>query len=384
MEFTVFTLAMTVFWVSIFVKIISSLRKHMTAWKYFSIYPLLLLLMFCILRVIFPLELPFTTIIRSRKFLPLIQRILYTPFYNIHGIGITVFHIILAIWMFRTGIILIKQANSYLHFRHTVNMLPETKDKHLYDVLDRARAGNLNGIKIKVHKSFRSPAIIGFIHPVIIMPEIELSDDQLLGIFIHEVSHFKLKHPVIKFIAEIIQACFWWNPLFRTLSAEVAHALEMHSDKMVCSRLDKKQLEAYLQGILSVLENMNKKEKLVSCCCSLVEENDSDKLKQRFEMILKYGYQNRQRLSFLTILLVLAVFVLSYGFVIQPYGEPTSEDYGSGTMELDNDTTYYYIKTENGYELYDDSGQYIATLENITGNFSTNIKSLETKEDTKK
>lgn len=365
MEFTVFTLAMTVFWVSIFVKIISSLRKHMTAWKYFSIYPLLLLLMFCILRVIFPLELPFTTIILSKKLLPPVQRFLYTPFCNIGEIGITIFHIILGIWALRTGIILVKQAKAYLHFRHTVDMLPETKDMHLYEILNRACAGNLKDIEIKVHKSFRSPAIIGFIHPVIIMPDIELNDEQLLGIFIHEISHYKLKHHVIKLITEIIQACFWWNPLFRTLSAEVAHALEMHSDKMVCSRLDQKQSEEYLQGIIKVLKNVQNKDNFSSCGCSLVEENDSEKLKQRFEMILNHGYQSKKKISFLMLLLLLAIFVLSYGFVIQPYVEPTLEDYDSGTMKLDDDTTYYYIRTDNGYELYDASDQFIDIVKEV-------------------
>ena len=122
MEMTVFTLAMTVFWVSIFVKIISFLRKRMADMKYFSIYPLLLLLMLCILRVIFPLELPFTTIIRSKKLLPPVQIFLCTPFCNIFGFDIAVFHMILGIWGLGTGIILIKHAKAYLLFRHAVNI----------------------------------------------------------------------------------------------------------------------------------------------------------------------------------------------------------------------------------------------------------------------
>ncbi|MCM1257863.1 MAG: M56 family metallopeptidase [Roseburia sp.] len=383
MEFTVFTLAMTVFWVSIFVKIISSLRKQMTSWKYFSIYPLLLLLMFCILRVIFPLELPFTTIILSKKLLPPVQRFLYTPFYSVVEIDITLFHIILGIWAIGTGVILIKQAREYLHFRHTVDLLPESNDMRLYEILDKARAGNLKEIKIKIHKSFRSPAIIGFVHPVIIMPKIELNDDQLLGIFIHEVSHYKLKHHVIKLITEIIQACFWWNPIFRTLSAEVTHALEMHSDKMVCSRLDKRQLNEYLQGILKVMEIMKKEKHTVSCGCGLVEDDDDEKIQQRFEMILNNGYQSKEKISFLTILLILGVFVLSYGFVVQPYVEPTLDDIDTGAMILEGGDPCYYVKTENGYEVYDISGQYIDTVESITDSFSTNLKPLEIKEDIK-
>lgn len=383
MEMTVFTLAMTVFWVSIFVKIISFLRKRMADMKYFSIYPLLLLLMLCILRVIFPLELPFTTIIRSKKLLPPVQIFLCTPFCNIFGFDIAVFHMILGIWGLGTGIILIKHAKAYLLFRHAVNIFPDTTNIHLYEILDKTYAGDLNGIKIKIHKSFQSPAIIGFIHPVIIMPDIELNDDQLFGIFLHEVSHYKLKHNMIKLISEIIQACFWWNPMFRTLSAEVAHALELHSDKMVYSRLDQRQLGEYLQGIIKVLRNVNGEENLAFCGCSFVEETDSDKLKQRFKMILINDYQSNNKTSFLMIPLILVVFLLSYSFVVQPYIESIPDDYGN-TLEILDSNSYYFIESNNGYDLYDYSNKFVTTIENPQDECFKELKIYENMEDAKK
>lgn len=58
MDFTVFSFAMAVVWTGIFAKLISILRKRMSVLQYFSVYPLLILLLFCILRIILPLELP--------------------------------------------------------------------------------------------------------------------------------------------------------------------------------------------------------------------------------------------------------------------------------------------------------------------------------------
>ena len=63
------------------------------------------------------------------------------------------------------------------------------------------------------------------------------------------------------------------------------------------------------------------------------------------------------------ILLILAVFVLSYSFVIQPHSEPTSEFYDSGTITSYDGNTYNFVRTENGYELYDASGQFIGITE---------------------
>lgn len=161
MELTVFTVAITVFWVSIFVKIIASLRKQMAALKYFSIYPLLFLLMLCIIRVIFPLELPFTVIVESEKILPPVQHFLCTPFTIICGADITVFRVILGIWILGAAVILAKQLHSAHRFRHIVDILPAAKDKRLYHILDKANSGKLKTFDIKIHKYFQSPAVIG-------------------------------------------------------------------------------------------------------------------------------------------------------------------------------------------------------------------------------
>lgn len=370
MEMTVFTLAMTVFWVSIFVKIISSLRKRMAEMKYFSIYPLLLLLMLCILRVVFPLGLPFTILIKSEKILPLIQHFLCTPFTTVCGIDITIFRVVLWIWALGAIIISVLQINASLHFRHIVELLPASKDRRLYNILDKANSGKLRTVDIKIHKCFRSPAVMGFFHPVILLPEMEFSDDQLFGIFVHEMSHFRFRHQIIKLIAECIRICFWWNPIFHSLSGEVAHALEMHADKIVCSRLTHTQRAEYCRGITKVLENISQKSYPSLSECSLVEESDDDKLTQRFRMMLNNGYQNNQKFPLLMIILILTVFVLSYSFVIQPHSEPTSEFYDSGTITSEDGNIYSFVKTKDGYEWYDGSGQYITTVKNLEDFFN--------------
>lgn len=362
MELTVFTVAITVFWVSIFVKIIASLRKQMAALKYFSIYPLLFLLMLCIIRVIFPLELPFTVIVESEKILPPVQHFLCTPFTIICGADITVFRVILGIWILGAAVILVKQLHSAHRFRHIVDILPAAKDKRLYHILDKANSGRLKTFDIKIHKFFQSPAVIGIFHPVILLPEMEFSDDQLFGIFLHEISHFKFRHQIVKLIAECIRVCFWWNPIFRTLSDEVAHALEMHSDKMVCSKLNQRQRLEYCKGITRVIENRNRFSYPALYGCGLVEENSNDKLAQRFHMILGNGYQNNKKFPLLMMLLIFAVFLSSYSFVVQPRSEPALEFYDSGVVNLEDGNSYYYEKTENGYEWYDSSGHHIKAV----------------------
>lgn len=91
--------------------------------------------------------------------------------------------------------------------------------------------------KIVVHNAIQSPVIVGGIRPIIILSNIPFDDEELLGIFIHEIAHYKHKHYFIKLVTGFVYICFWWNPLFRDLSSEMEHVLEMHSDKTVCKTL---------------------------------------------------------------------------------------------------------------------------------------------------
>lgn len=363
MQFTIFTLIITVLWVGIFIKLISLLRKQMAVLRYFSIYPLFILLMFCILRIIFPVELPFTRIINSRKILPLIQKFFYTPFIHYGYIKINLAFIIGTVWIVGTILIIFKRIRDYYRFKHLLNFLPASEDKHLYDIFSKANVNNrLNNVKIIVHSSVPSPAIIGCIHPVIILPDISFDDDELLGIFIHESTHYKYKHHLIKLVTESICICFWWNPLFQQLSSEIAHALEMHSDKIVSYRLNQKQQKKYLAGITKVIRNINNRKSISAFSCSLVEGKNEEKLQQRFRMMLENNYQNKKKYNVIVIPFVLSIFLLSYAFVLQPYSEPTLTDYGE--MDTSN-SNFYFIETEDGYDLYNSANQFIIHMDNI-------------------
>ena len=57
-------------------------------------------------------------------------------------------------------------------------------------------------------------------------------------------------------------------------------------------------------------------------------------------------------------------------FVIQPYSEPTKEDYNDGAPVITED--YYIVKDKNNYTIYDNNGDFvqITSLEEIERNFT--------------
>lgn len=379
MDFTFFSFIMAVVWVSIFAKATSALRKQMFLLRYFSIYPLLFVLFFCILRLIFSFELPYTMIINSKKILPSLQYSLYKPFMHLNEIDINLIKILLAFWIAVAMIRFFKILIEHCRLYRLLQFLPATDDERLYYIFSQVGRNDhfSKSLKIIVHKSVRSPAIIGFFSPIIILPDIDFTDDELFGIFTHEWMHFHSGHALIKFTTEMIHSFFWWNPAFKELYNEVTHALEMHSDKKVCYILDKQQQVSYLNAIAKVISNLNGEKNVSTVLCSFVEDGDYKKLEQRFKMILEGNYCNKGGRNIFVIPLICFVFALSYMFVPQPYSEPDIEKYGSMQIISGNS---YLIKTDTGYELYGVTDNYIADIAYIDDSLA-NLKIYNSMED---
>lgn len=343
MQFDIFTLLMSIVWVSIFIQSISLLRRQMHFLHYFSISPLLLILLFCIARMLFPVEFPFTRVINSFRILPYIQSLLYYEMIRTDFIQLSVGSIIALVWI--SGIIFhtFKHIKSYYLFRRFVDFLPPADEEHVYDIFLQTKPRfALKNAKIIIHDAIKSPAIFGLFRPVILLPALPLSDDELTGIFIHESAHYYYGHLIIKYITEFIRCCFWWNPCFRNLSLEMAHALEMHSDKKACNKLNDIQQKKYLTCIANIAEHIHTSP--CSVTCSLVEEGSGEKLLQRYDMILNDSYRKKKKCNFLIIPLLMMMFLISYSVLLQPYSLPTIEDLGSGDD--------FFMETDEGYKLH--------------------------------
>lgn len=382
MYFTIFSLTIAVVWVSFFAILISIFRKQMSVLQYFSIYPLLIVLLFCILRMFLPLELPYTVVIESENILPQIQSFLATPLFDSGCINISPAFLLGIIWFAGAVIIAARRTRTYHRFWHLLNFLPAAEDKRLYQFLAAADKESQPKIcKIIVHSAVKSPAIVGCIHPVIILPDIDFEDEELLGIFIHEMAHYRHKHHFIKLVTESICICFWWNPLLKKLSPETAHALEMHADKTACAKLTQPQQRKYLSRIIKVIGNINQPNISNAFSCSFVEETEEAKLKQRFIMILGNHYKNKRKYNLIVLACILTIFLLSYSFVLQPHSEPTPADFGY-TEPIDK-KRYYIIETENGYDFYEYPNRLIDHMENI-GEELKHLQVYKSKEEAKK
>lgn len=361
MVFSMFTLITAIIWISVFTQVISFVRKRMFFFRYFSIYPLLIMLLASILRITIPIEFPYSRILNSTVVLPLVQSFLNYTITRIWNIQVTSASILLLIWMVPTVVIMIKRIAAYTKLRHLLRSIPATKEQRFQEILLQVGGGDrrLREMKIIKHSAVNSPAVLGIFRPIFIFPEMDFTDTELLGIFIHEWSHCKYGHFIIKWLGEMICAVFWWNPLFRKLSLEIAHSLELQSDKNVCRHLSKEQQKVYLNAIAKVAGAMAEKPSVKSVPYCLVEDSAYSNVKQRFTMVLEGNYLYGKRKDFVLILITLFVFFFSYTFVIQPHSEPKVDDYGE-MEKIPSD--YYLIQRKGNYDFYDAEDNFIGEL----------------------
>ena len=387
--FSIYAVYIALLWVGIFTIGISVLRKNSFFIKHCSIQTLFVLFITCITRILLPIEMPYTKALNFDKILPEIAGFFCMPLIQFRYLTITPGLIIIFIWILPATFIIYRHIKEYLHFKHALDIMPATEDQHLYNIFEKADIhNNISDIKIIVHAYVNSPAIIGIFHPVIILPDISFNDNELLSIFMHEISHYKYKHQFIKLIMEFICAIFWWNPLFKKLSSELSHAMELQSDKAVCLNLNHKQKKEYLQAIAKVAGNTKNKNLTPPCLCSILEKDDGKNLLQRFRMITENNYHTRKKLDIIIIPLIISLFLLSYLFIFQPFSEPTLNDIENGEIDLSTDTTdneeCFIIKSDNEYNLYNSSGELLGGV--IPGNlhYLDGIKIYENKEEANK
>lgn len=362
---SIYSLFITIFWTGIFTYAVSALRRSSSLLEYCPLHILFVLLAACIIRILLPLEMPFTYTFDCQKILPKIQAFLNLALIKSSYITINIGLIIILLWILPAILIIYRHIKEYLHFKHTLNIIPASKDQNLYRILAMADIHNkMPDVKIIIHASVKSPAITGLLKPVIILPDINFNDDELFGIFIHEISHYKYRHCFIKIVMEFICAVFWWNPLFTKLSSELSHAMELQSDKDVCLILTHSQTKEYMESIIKIIKNTNKENITPPCSCSVLEEDSNEKLMQRFRMIAENRYQNKKKIDLIAIPLVIIIFMLSYSFVLCPFSKPTYKDMQDGPVAGINgyeteEGDCYLIKSDNEYELYSPSGKYI-------------------------
>ena len=239
---TVYTSINTALWVTIFAITIIILSRNLNFKRKYCFNVLWALVVLCLLRFFLNFEIPFFTYnLRSYTILVKIREIFRYNFYTYcyeDDIGKIYYYFTLGrlmevIYLATTIVLLIKKSLRCRQLYRIVNLMNCTDNIEILNALKIAKqkVGVRKNVGIIVNKNIRTPVIIGYFKPVIILPVVELSEIQLITVLSHELIHYKYKHIFIKLLVEIICVVMWWNPVFYFFRKEVFNILEFYTDR---------------------------------------------------------------------------------------------------------------------------------------------------------
>lgn len=134
--------------------------------------------------------------------------------------------------------------------------------------------------KIVVSNEILSPMLVGFIKPLVILPEIKYSDNELKVILKHEFMHYKRRDLWYKLLLIIANGMHWFNPIVYIMVRKANRDLEYSCDDDVVKNENMEYRKDYSMTILKSMENS--RATALSTYLSKSGENE----KKRFKNVL--------------------------------------------------------------------------------------------------
>ena len=169
-------------------------------------------------------------------------------------VKIKVLDLLAIIWICGTVIFLIVVMISYLIYilRKRKNAISIEENSVLHKVKRELKIRR--NIRVRMSQDTGSPMLIGVFFPVVYMPFREIPHDMMRLVFLHELTHYKRKDLIIKWLALFVNAVHWFNPFAYLLSANLSEACEVSCDMEVTKNMNDEEQKLYMKTILELIE----------------------------------------------------------------------------------------------------------------------------------
>ncbi len=309
-----------------------------------------------------------TTSFYSHKILPLLQTVT-SHNVSINDVCLNICEIMIIGLIIGGMLVLAKKGYEYYDFKKYINSLLFCRNSRVIQICEEAfyyifSAKKKFNIKIVYSDMFKSPAIFVSSYPIIILPEISYTEEELKFVFYHELIHLKHHDFYIKMAAYLLAAVYWWNPVMhKPLLRIINQVQELYVDYEVSKSLAKKDKVVYLK-VLSKTADHICNNKLNKNFIYALSDNRSSNMLQRVECIVKLKVNG---LRYSGIILSIVIFILSFTFIFEPYTRPIYDE-GGDKIFYGNEESSYYIWDGINYNLYI-SGECVCTTPNIHEDF---------------
>lgn len=355
MKITIFSFVATVIYSSSIILLLYFLRTKARLVSVCSTSNIVLLYMFCAIRLSLPLEFAWT--------LPVPMPVIINPIYAVlkrkislgEAGSIKLYWILAAVALLVALIKISVLIKDYLKIYSTITKF--SKKRILKDNGNRD-LGKEN-IEIRECEIIGSPFSFGIFKKMILLPAKEYETETEKLILMHEYMHHANRDLPVKMLTEIFVAIFWWNPIVYLLGKDLNQTFELRCDQKVVEKLDFQGRIKYLQVLLEEYKNADER----ALACGLGFSNSvTTFIEERFKEIKNFNAGKKKYGNCLVPIFFVVTFFLSYTVVFQSqYKAPDGQMNTHYGEEVSREKNYiyeyekkYYISINNDLIEIDD------------------------------
>ncbi len=351
MQVTIFSFLSALLWSSLLIVAIYLLR-HTRFKQYFGILSMVLLYLFCAVRLFLPLEFPHTLIAADNVIYPHLYDLLTQERDILANKPLML--ILCAVWLLGFCKLLFRYIRQYRKAIYSVEYYAELWDERTNALLEQVQQQAGRKIKVQGYTALNIESAfgVGVLHKRIILPDRDYTESELRYVLLHEYTHFLNHDTIVKLLVTLFCIIFWWNPVVYLLQKDLEQTLEIKCDLSVAQTLNEKECAAYLRTILSLMKQTGRKHRLPFTATALFKTDAQAEIKERFATVMAYSAHQHHRAASAMFTGVFAVLLIaSYAVLPQPKFEaPNNEK--DGRIEFDSSTAYILQDSIRGYWLY--------------------------------
>ena len=191
--------------------------------------------------------------------------------------------------------------------------------------------GIRKNITFLIYDKADSPMVIGFWHPVLVLPKEEYTQEESFYILRHELIHLRRHDVYVKFLLLLARDFHWFNPVIYLMHREAVVDMELACDEAVVRGRSYDQREAYTETLMSTLSSKQHKGPSLSTQFS----GGKRVMKKRFKNILTKVNKKNGVILFAVILILTVTMGALTSLVVEATTTDGAEN-ESNSFEDDN------------------------------------------------
>ncbi|HPF88190.1 MAG TPA: M56 family metallopeptidase [Candidatus Limiplasma sp.] len=225
--------------------------------------------------------------------------------------------LITLVWLAGTAVALAVYCVRYiLFYRNTKRWRFEIENENTNRIFARElkRAGIRKPVRLYRCQSVGSPMITGIFRPVLLLPDEDLTEDELPLVFRHELIHVKRHDLLIKGALMLTAAVHWFNPAVYLLIKQLTFWQESACDEAVVSKSSLAEKQFYSETIIRVIRRQVR----MRTALSTSFYGGKNGMKRRIVAIMESGGKRRGAALWVAALVLASCMSMAFAVDIDP------------------------------------------------------------------